>query len=305
MDGNGRVLTSRQAASPTGYRVVVLGSRGFVGGEVVRHLEAAGTSTIPVSAADVDLLAPGSVDTLQQVVRPEDVVVMTAAITPDRGRDSTTLMKNLTMGYHVGTLVSHIKCAQMVYVSSDAVYEDTEAPICETSRCTPASLHGLMHLVRERMMAQMLEGSGVPLAILRPSLLYGAGDSHNGYGPNRFVRSALREGTVTLFGEGEERRDHVYIEDVARLLGLAIAHRSEGVMNVATGMSVSFREVADIVAELSPHPVRIGRAPRTTAVTHRSFDVEVTRQAFPSFRFTSLREGLAKTITGMREAAGG
>ena len=47
------------------------------------------------------------------------------------------------------------------------------------------------------------------LAILRPTLIYGAGDPHNGYGPNRFRRLAATGKPIILFGEGEERRDHV------------------------------------------------------------------------------------------------
>jgi len=49
----------------------------------------------------------------------------------------------------------------------------------------------------------------IPLAILRPTLVYGAGDPHNGYGPNRFRRLASANQPIVLFGEGEERRPAV------------------------------------------------------------------------------------------------
>ena len=63
-----------------------------------------------------------------------------------------------------------------------------------------------------------------PLAILRPTLIYGEKDPHNGYGPNQFRRKANKGEAITLFGEGEERRDHVAIDDVRgmrqRLVGV-------------------------------------------------------------------------------------
>ena len=65
-----------------------------------------------------------------------------------------------------------------------------------------------MHLVREVMLRSALTA---PLAILRPTLLYGAADPHNGYGPNRFRRLAAAGQDIVLFGEGEEQRDHVLI----------------------------------------------------------------------------------------------
>src|SRR3546814_17815290 len=51
-----------------------------------------------------------------------------------------------------------------IYVSSDAVYKDSDRPLTEASCAEPGSLHGVMHLARERM---LLDGAGVPLGILR------------------------------------------------------------------------------------------------------------------------------------------
>src|SRR5256885_1405531 len=74
-----------------------------------------------------------------------------------------------------------------------------------------------------------------PLAILRPTLLYGAEDPHNGYGPNRFRRLANAGADITLFGEGEERRDHVLIDDLAEIVLRVLKRRSTGTLNIATG----------------------------------------------------------------------
>jgi nucleoside-diphosphate-sugar epimerase len=127
--------------------------------------------------------------------------------------------------------------------------------------------------------------------MLRSTLVYGANDTHNGYGPNRFVRAALRERTIKLFGEGEEKRDHLYIRDLSRLIGSCIAHRSEGMLNVATGHSTSFREVADLAVACCPG-TRLECSPRATPITHRHFDVAATLRAFPTMRFTPLHVGI-------------
>ena len=54
------------------------------------------------------------------------------------------------------------------------------------------------------------------LCIVRPTLVYGEGDPHNGYGPNRFIK-LIKKKPIELFGRGEELRDHVWINDVSRL----------------------------------------------------------------------------------------
>jgi nucleoside-diphosphate-sugar epimerase len=152
-----------------------------------------------------------------------------------------------------------------------------------------------MHLAREQM---LLTAAGeTPLAILRPTLVYGAGDPHNGYGPNRFRRQASRGETIVLFGEGEERRDHVDVDDIAEIVSLVLAHRSAGVLNIATGTVASFRDLAEKAVALAARPVAIKGSPRNGPMPHngyRSFDPAATFKAFPGFRYTAIDAGLAR-----------
>lgn len=283
-------------------RVVVLGASGFVGSALVSHLKELRVETVPLSSSDIDLCRSESVDLLKNRLRKDDALVFISALTPDRGKDIRTLMKNLAMGERVCEALSASPCSHVVYVSSDAVYADDINPVRETSCCSPASFHGLMHLTREQMLSFTLAKSGTPLLILRPSLLYGARDTHNGYGPNRFLRQARDGQPIKLFGEGEEKRDHVYIEDVSRLIGLGLMHKSKGVLNVTTGRSVSFVDVARTVVEKLGVGVNVEYLPRSQPATHRHFDVALVHRAYPSFVYTRLIDGLEKTVSELHNA---
>jgi UDP-glucose 4-epimerase len=289
------VLTHRNMSPTPPQRVVVLGARGFVGAAVAQRLQRASVTVEPISSADLDLTNPDSVDALAARLHPEDALVFVSALTPDRGKDIDTLMRNLEMGRHVCAALARRRCAHVVYISSDAVYHDDVNPVRETSRCEPSSFHGVMHLTRERMLVETLRAANVPLAILRPTLLYGPRDTHNGYGPNRFIRTALKDRRIALFGGGEEKRDHVFIEDLSRVVEQVLLHRSSGVLNVATGESVSFHGAAQAVAAIVGD-VAVEASARNNPVTHRHFDVTATVQAFPGFTFVALGEGLKKTV---------
>ena len=277
-------------------RVVVLGSTGFVAADLVGHLGDLGVEALPLPASRYDLRDPGIVASLHELVRPDDALVFVSALTPDRGRDIRTLMANLAMGEHVSAALEEAPCAQVVYISSDAVYTDDCNPVRETSCCDPSSNHGLMHLVRERMLGQTLKKAKVPLLILRPSLLFGVRDTHNGYGPNRFVRTALAEKRITLFGAGEEMRDHILVKDLSRLTGLGLLHRSEGILNVATGTSTSFGDAARLVAAAAGEGVEVVGTPRQNPITHRHFDITETLRAFPTFTYTPLADALGEFV---------
>ena len=70
-----------------------------------------------------------------------------------------------------------------------------------------------MHATREAILKNKFSKI---LCILRPTLIYGIGDSHNGYGPNKFLRLIKKNKNISLFGKGEELRDHVSINDVTK-----------------------------------------------------------------------------------------
>lgn len=279
--------------------LLVLGARGFVARAFVAHAVSLGWKVRAVGSMAINLIAPNSVDAVAALLSPEDTLVMVSALTPDRGQDIATLMRNLAMGQHVCAALEKQPCGQVINVGSDALYDESANPVREMTAVAPASLHGLMHFTREQMLADTCRRLRVPLARLRPSLLYGPGDTHNGYGPNRFVRTAVADGRIKLFGEGEEQRDHVFIGDVARVIAEVVHRRSEGVLNVATGRSHSFRHVADLVATTVDRDVAVEPSSRVNAIVHRHFDVTALIRAFPNFQFTSLDDGLSRTIASV------
>jgi nucleoside-diphosphate-sugar epimerase len=153
--------------------------------------------------------------------------------------------------------------------------------IDEQSSRTPSDLYALMHTARELMLEQACRAGRIPYCVLRPCAIYGSGDTHNSYGPNRFLKTALGDGIIRLFGEGEERRDHVYIHDVIRVVQLCLFHGSAGTVNIASGEVISFGDLARLLAKTLDRPVAIQPQPRSGPVTHRHFDNTPLIRAFP------------------------
>ena len=273
----------------TPSRVVVIGAGGFIGSAICTRLAADKLPVLALTRKELDLLKPEAAATLQRLLRADDSVVFVSALAPTR--NNAMLIDNLRMAEAVCAALAAQPVGHLVYVSSDAVYSDDANPVTERSCQQPSSLHGVMHLAREIMLRAALK---LPLAILRPTLIYGAKDPHNGYGPNRFRRLAAKGEAITLFGEGEEKRDHVHVDDVAALASAVLQHRSTGTLNIATGRSASFREVAETVVGLSPRPVEIRGTPRQNPITHRHFDITDCLKAFPEFHYVPLRDGLAR-----------
>ncbi len=285
------MLKHENAVPTKPNRVVLLGGSGFLGQALEHVLRSEGVETLTLSSKDLDLASEDSAERLSDLIKPDDALVFLAALTPDKGKGIDTLMTNLKMGEHVAAAIAEVKPAHVIYISSDAVYPLSEPFIDEQTLAAPTDLYGTMHRTRELMMAS----TGVPLAILRPTLIYGSGDTHNSYGPNRFRRLAAETSVINLGGEGEETRDHIKETDVAQVISLVLTMRSVGVLNVATGVSTSFYDVAQMVQRFLPQTT-IQTSDRQVPITHRKFDVSALYKAFPTFTCQPLSEGLKDTI---------
>ena len=305
-------------------RVVVLGANGFIARHVQEWCRGHDVACRPVGSTEIDLSDPANASRLAAILHADDAIVMTSSLTPDKGRDYRVLMANMRMVETACLALEKASCAHFVYLSSDAVYDANKIPLDEDSTREPVDVYALSHVGREILLSTELQDGRIPLCILRLTNIYGPGDTHNTYGPNRFVRSALTEGRIDLFGQGEERRSHVFIDDAVRLIGLCLERRSSGTLNVAVRHAVSFKEVAAIVVRLAGQPVRMQHLPRTVPVihkpykwtqvfrflynlgrpigpvVHRTFVNSAVFAAFPEFRFTALEDGLKSFIDAYR-----
>jgi len=278
-------------------RVVILGVSGFVGKHLEAQLKAENVEVLGLSSKQLDLAAADGHTKLAAILRKDDTLVFASCVTRDKGDDLPTFVKNMVMAEQVGVCIEKNPCAQLIYLSSDAVYKDGISPVREDSECGPAGLYPMAQYARETMVTHSAGKAKLPLAILRLCAVYGNGDTHNGYGPNRFARMVAEKGKITLFGEGEETRDHIYVKDVCRIISLCAAHRSTGILNVVTGKAVSFMDAARAVSgAFNPNAV-VEVTPRKSPITHRHFDNSALIKAFPTFSFTPLDKGAKEAFT--------
>ncbi|MEM7744395.1 MAG: NAD-dependent epimerase/dehydratase family protein [Pseudomonadota bacterium] len=276
-------------------RTVIVGAGGFVGGAIARNLEGRGAAVLRVGRGDVDLMESGAAEALAGMIRPTDAVVLVSAMAPVK--NLSMLRDNVQMIEAMAQAIGKAQPAYVLNIGSDAVFADSPEPLHEGSSRAAESFHGIMHLTREVAFADAYPG---PLGTLRPTLIYGADDPHNGYGPNRFRRLAASGEPVKLFGQGEERRDHVWVEDVAELAARMVMYRSAGSLNAVTGQVISFNELAQICSRLHG-PVPIESLPRSGPMPHdgyRPFDASAITIAFPDMTMTSPEQGLEKVAHG-------
>ena len=231
---------------------------------------------------------------LRKKIKNNDVVIFIAAEAPVKNIEM--FVNNLKICSTVCNSLEKKKVKHLIYISSDAIYADVEGKISEKSIASPNSLHGLMHLTRESILKNKFNKI---LCILRPTLIYGMGDSHNGYGPNRFVNCALRNNSISIFGNGEEKRDHVYIKDVVNIIVRCIINKRLGIFNIATGKVYSFKYLANRIINLSRSKSKLIKIKRKGPMPHngyRPFNINLIKNNFKNIKMFSIENGIKKYL---------
>lgn len=184
--------------------------------------------------------------------------------------------------------------------SGGAIYGPCDlVPTTENSACQSSSPYGVAKFAAEEYIKLFSRLHSLPYVILRYSNVYGPGqDGSKESGVIAiFSRLASQGKALTIFGDGSQTRDFVYVGDVVQANLKALAYAGSGTFNIGTGKETSIKQLAETLNGLLPHPVAINYAPARMGEEMRSClsnDLAKTELGWqPS---VTLEQGLRQTM---------
>ncbi|HVV85532.1 MAG TPA: NAD-dependent epimerase/dehydratase family protein [Kofleriaceae bacterium] len=192
---------------------------------------------------------------------------------------------------------------KVVFASSAAVYgEPGGEPTAEDAPCRPLSPYGVDKLASEHMLRAYASVHRVASTPLRFFNVYGPRqDPTSPYSGviSIFADRARAGRPITFFGDGEQTRDCVYVEDVARVIVAAL--RTDGgdgsAINVGTGRETRVRDLAETIVSLAGSSSTIQHAEaRAGEIVKSVARVDRARAMLDFTAKTALRDGLAATL---------
>jgi UDP-glucose 4-epimerase len=209
------------------------------------------------------------------------------------------LLNLLDAGAHVGSV------HQVLFASSGgAGYGDTDVlPTPEGHPLNPVSVYGASKVASEIYLGVYRACHGIAYTALRYANVYGPRqDPHGEAGVVAIFSSRLLAGRpCTIFGDGGQTRDYVFVEDVARANLLAAERRFQGAVNIGTGVETDVARLHEILARAAGStdspvfaPARIGEQRRSC------LDASLAAAVLGWHPQVSLEEGLSRTLAWFR-----
>ena len=218
-----------------------------------------------------------------------------AGVRKSWGRDFTTYTTNnveatqILLEACVGRPIE-----RFVHASSSSVYGDrVPIPMREDALPQPVSPYGVTKMAAEQLGYLYYVNYGVPVAAMRYFTVYGPRQRPD-MAFNCFLRAALKNEPITLYGDGEQTRDFTFVADaVAATIAAAVRGVPGTAYNIGGGSRVPMNDVIKIIERIAGHPLRVRREDAQKGDMRDTYaDTSLARKDLGFAPTVSLEEGI-------------
>lgn len=250
-------------------KVLVTGGAGFIGSHLVEelvnekhqvvvldNLSTGKKDNLPsnVLIYPYDILNP-KVEEVFQIEKPEIVFHLAAQISVNQAKEAPSVDADENI---VGTVKILEQCVKhnikkFIFASSAAVYGDpTIIPTTEETSLLPKSFYGLSKRTAEDYIQMYGDLFTLPFTILRFSNVYGLRQNNEGESGviSIFIQRMLEGLPITVYGDGDQTRDFIFVKDVAKACVLAIQQGGSGRYNISTQKEHTLHQIIQMLQDL-------------------------------------------------------
>ncbi|WP_050615022.1 NAD-dependent epimerase/dehydratase family protein [Bacillus testis] len=191
---------------------------------------------------------------------------------------------------------------QFVFASSAAVYgNNAQSPLSETAVCEPASPYGLNKWVGEQYCQLWETLFGLKSIVLRFSNVYGPKNTENNEGSviPLFMNQLLRGDHLWVYGDGEQTRDFIFVEDVSEAIYRFLMAEVSGIFNLSTFESCSINGLIQSLQSFIPDVDVIYLPAREGDIRHSLLENHKLTETLGWHPQYKLIDGLKKTYEGL------
>lgn len=258
----------------------------------------------PVSLVVADIMDEAAVLSAAEGV---DVIVHLAANTgvgPSVDDPRKDCLTNVIGTLNVLEAARHNNGGRVIFASSGAPIGECEPPIHEELAAHPVSPYGASKLAGEGYCSAYNKTFGIDTVALRFGNVYGQRSTKKSSVVAKFIQQALRGEVLDIYGDGDQTRDFIHVDDLVAAIQKAVSSPGVGgeVFQIATDRETSVNELTETLREIlaARRPdlniVTTNSEPRTGDVRRNFSDTSKAKRMLDWQAQYSLRDGLAATV---------
>ena len=190
------------------------------------------------------------------------------------------------------------KIKKFVFISSGGtVYGDSYGkPFKENDYCNPICSYGIQKLTIEKYLHLYYHKYNLDYSIIRLSNPYGPGQNPNGQvgAICVFLSKVIRNEKITIFGDGSNVRDYIYIDDAVKgIINISNCMSNNKVYNLGSGEGTSLNNILEYIKTICDNDVNIVYLPqRINDLDYSVLNIERYQEQFLNHNFMSIKVGI-------------
>ena len=298
-------------------RLLITGGCGFIGVNLIDYLRRTGDWSITVldnlSVGRREYLKPYDVDFIEGDIRDRELAeraMKKAFAVVHLAADTRVIesIENPTKNFEtnvIGTfellqIARRAQVERFVFASTGgAIIGPAVPPVHEGMVPRPVSPYGASKLAGEAYLSAYYGAYGLKTVALRFSNVYGPRSFHKGSVIAQFFRNVLEKKPITVYGDGSQTRDYIYVDDICNAVALGIKSEKGGeAYQLGSGVPTSINEILELIRRTIA-PVKMPEVTfvpfRTGEIVHTHSNIDKARRELGYSPSVKLEDGLTRT----------
>jgi len=238
-------------------------------------------------------------EAVNQAIKNVDAIVHLAAHTRvveslSKPRDTWDINSKGTFNLLEACRVTGIKT--FIFISTNAALGEQIPPFDETKIPKPISPYGASKLAGEALCTAYCHSFGLNTVILRIGNSYGPHSRHKGSVIAKFIKRAIQNENLTIYGDGNQTRDFIHVNDVCQAIYLCIKNAKSiagETFHIASGRETTISELANMILKISGNKIQIIHEPKQKGEVERNYSNIAKAQKVLGFKpEVELKDGI-------------
>lgn len=249
----------------------------------------------------IDISQKKDINQYQTLFKKIDILIHLAAYVPKEQKfdDADKSIKvNITGAINLVNLLN--KKTKLIYASTCEIYTVfNDNIINENLDNKQSSFYAISKLFTEKMLEKICQIKDVQFIALRFANIYGQKEKILKATLN-FTKSAINNKELVIFGDGQDKRSFIYIEDAVRAIIKAINYRKSNIFNISSGETITILDLAKLIIKIAKSNSKIIFKPRMNEKKDLVFDAKKAKKELKFNSIFNLAEGLKAKIDYLR-----
>ena len=277
-------------------KILITGANGFIGKRVLYNLKERGIKTddiIVLSSREIEgyncvlhrNYSFGKDDITAEYI---DCIIHIGGETPKSNKYDSPYFDNIRTTVHLVNNLPNIP-SKIVFISTVSVYKHSSKKIDENSQLTTEDMYGLSKIYCEKYLSYYAMKNNVNLKIIRLGSVYGPGEERYDKIAGNFIKKAFKKENIIINSDGSEKRNMVYVDDVANCISeVALSNRYSvcQVVNLVNSQTITVRELAELVCKVTGNSLDLIKINNNSNSRNDSYQSIVAEKSLPELKYS-------------------